>query len=169
VGKDTFFDFGFRNFDFGFILILDFKYLNANSGTQIKKSEIPHPKSEIQNLLLGMITIAIQGAEFFAYHGFYPEEQKLGTKFIVDIEVNFVPAGNIKEDKIGNTVDYEKVYQILVEQMKHTRKLIETVAQSIADDIKRKYPFIDSIKVTMKKVNPPLSGRVDHTSIIITA
>ncbi len=116
-----------------------------------------------------MITIAIQGAEFFAYHGFYPEEQKLGTKFIVDVEVNFAPAGNIKEDKIGNTVDYEKVYHILAEQMKHTRKLIETVAQSIADEIKHKYPFIDTIKVTMKKMNPPLEGRVDHTSIIITA
>jgi dihydroneopterin aldolase len=115
-----------------------------------------------------MITIAIQGAEFFAYHGFYPEEQKLGTKFIVDVEVSFKPAADIKEDKISNTVDYEKVYNIVRGQMEHTRKLIETVAQSIADAVKEKYPFVDNIKVTIKKLNPPLSGKVDCSSIIIT-
>jgi dihydroneopterin aldolase len=115
-----------------------------------------------------MITIAIQGAEFFAYHGFYPEEQKLGTKFIVDVEVNFKPLNDIKADKISNTVDYEKVYQMIAHQMKHTRKLIETVAQSIADDIKSLYPFVDGIRVIIKKKNPPLSGKVDYSSIIIT-
>jgi len=115
-----------------------------------------------------MITIAIQGAEFFAYHGFYPEEQKLGTKFIVDVEVNFKPLNDIKADKISNTVDYEKVYHMIVHQMKHTRKLIETVAQSIADDIKSHYPFVECIRVTIKKKNPPLSGKVDYSSIIIT-
>jgi dihydroneopterin aldolase len=115
-----------------------------------------------------MITIAIQGAEFFAYHGFYPEEQKLGTKFMVDVEVGFTPVGNIKEDKISNTVDYERVYNIVCEQMGHTRKLIETVAQSIAEGVKEKYPFVDRIKVTIKKLNPPLSGKVDYSSIVVT-
>ena len=49
-----------------------------------------------------MITIAIQGAEFFAFHGFYAEEQKLGTKFIVDVEVHFMPLNDIRADKISN-------------------------------------------------------------------
>ena len=114
-----------------------------------------------------MITIAIQGAEFFAYHGFYPEEQKLGTKFIVDVEVNFMPLNDIRADTISNTVDYEKIYNMIAEQMKHTRKLIETVAQSIADDIKAHYPFVESIRVCMKKLNPPLGGKVDYSAITI--
>jgi 7,8-dihydroneopterin aldolase/epimerase/oxygenase len=115
-----------------------------------------------------MITIAIQGAEFFAYHGFYPEEQKLGTKFIVDVEVDFTPVNNLKEDKIANTVDYEKLYKVVTRQMQQTRKLIETVAQSIADDIKEKYPFADKIQVSIKKLNPPLAGKVDYSQIVIT-
>jgi dihydroneopterin aldolase len=115
-----------------------------------------------------MITIAIQGAEFFAYHGFYPEEQKLGTKFIVDVEVDFKPIGDIKEDKIGNTVDYEKVYHIVCNEMNHTRKLIETVAQSIADGVKQKYPFAGRVKVTIKKSNPPLNGKVEYSGITIS-
>ena len=36
-----------------------------------------------------MITVALHGAEFFAKHGFYPEEQLLGCKFLVDIVVGF--------------------------------------------------------------------------------
>ena len=86
-----------------------------------------------------MITIAIHGAEFFAYHGFYPEEQKLGTKFMVDVEVTFRPAiAGIRQDNITHTVDYEQLYDIVCNEMKHARKLIETVAQSIADGIKEK-------------------------------
>ncbi|TWI98236.1 dihydroneopterin aldolase [Mucilaginibacter frigoritolerans] len=115
-----------------------------------------------------MITISILGAEFFAYHGFYPEEQKLGTKFIVDAEVSFKPLHDLKDDKISNTVDYEKVYNIIDHQMKQTRKLIETVAQSIADDIKEQYNFVDNIRVSIKKLNPPLNGKVDYSSIVIS-
>jgi len=115
-----------------------------------------------------MITIAIEGAEFFAYHGFYPEEQLLGTRFIVDASVDFTPADDLKKDKIANTVDYEKVYNIICEQMKQTRKLIETVAQSIADEIKEKYPFAEKVQVTIKKMNPPLAGKVDYSKIVIT-
>ncbi|WP_259069546.1 dihydroneopterin aldolase [Mucilaginibacter sp. X4EP1] len=115
-----------------------------------------------------MITISIHGAEFFAYHGFYVEEQKLGTKFIVDAEVSFTPLSNLKDDKIANTVDYEKVYGIVANQMAHTRKLIETVAQSIADDIKEQYKFVSKVTISIKKLNPPLNGKVEYSSIVIS-
>ena len=115
-----------------------------------------------------MMTIAIHGAEFFAYHGFYAEEQKLGTKFIVDVDVVFRPVtAGIRQDDISHTVDYEQLYDIVCNEMKHTRKLIETVAQSMADGIKAKYPFADSIRVELKKMHPPMAGKVDHSSVSI--
>ncbi|MES2107836.1 MAG: dihydroneopterin aldolase [Bacteroidota bacterium] len=115
-----------------------------------------------------MITISLQGAEFFGFHGFYPEEQKLGCKFIVDVDVNFEPLNNLKDDKLSNTVDYEQVYNIIDGQMKKTSKLIETVAQAIADEIKARFSFADSIRVSVKKLNPPLKGKVDYSNIVIT-
>jgi len=115
-----------------------------------------------------MMIIAIHGAEFFAFHGFYPEEQKLGTKFIVDVEVEFRPViAGIRQDDINHTVDYEQLYNIVCNEMKHTRKLIETVAQSIADGIKAKYPFADNIKVVLKKMHPPMPGTVDHSGVTV--
>ena len=116
-----------------------------------------------------MISISIHGAEFFAYHGFYPEEQKLGNKFLVDVEVSFLPLTNLKEDKLSNTIDYEQLYNMIDEQMKHTRKLIETVAQAIVDQIKDNYPVVEKIQISIKKLNPPLKGKVDYSCIIINA
>ena len=115
-----------------------------------------------------MIKIALHGAEFFAYHGFYPEEQKLGNCFLVDIEVRFMPAADLSEDKISNTVNYEHLYEIACDEMKQTKKLIDTVAQAILDKVKAKYGFADNIQVSIKKLNPPLGCKVEYTNVIIS-
>ena len=115
-----------------------------------------------------MIKIALHGAEFFAYHGFYPEEQILGTSFIVDIEVSFSPAADVKADEIENTVNYEHLYEIAREEMQEPKKLIETVAQSILDRIKAQYDHVDAIEVSIKKLNPPLGCKVGYSNVIIS-
>jgi len=114
-----------------------------------------------------MVEINLNDAEFFAYHGFYPEEQLLGSRFLVDISVSFMPAGDLKKDEIANTVNYEQLYNIAGDEMKHTRKLIETVGQSILESIKHHFPFVKSIRVCIKKMDPPLKGKVGHSNVVI--
>ncbi|WP_461452580.1 dihydroneopterin aldolase [Mucilaginibacter sp.] len=116
-----------------------------------------------------MVEINLNDAEFFAYHGFYPEEQLLGSRFLVDISVSFIPTGDLAEDEIHNTVNYEQLYNIACDEMKITRKLIETVGQAIAGDIRKKFSFVKSIKVAIKKMDPPLKGKVGHSSVVILA
>jgi dihydroneopterin aldolase len=115
-----------------------------------------------------MVTVELRGAEFFARHGFYPEEQLLGCKFLVDIAVGFIPVAELSQDKLSNTVNYEQLYQLTCLQMQHPRKLIETLAQSIIDDIKKEYSFVESITVSVKKINPPMRGKVDHSGVTIS-
>jgi dihydroneopterin aldolase len=115
-----------------------------------------------------MVEINLNDAEFFAYHGFYPEEQLIGSRFLVDISVSFSPTGNLGEDEIDNTVNYEQLYNIACDEMKNTRKLIETVGQSIFDAIKEKFPFVKNIRVCIKKMDPPLKGKVGHSNVVIT-
>src|SRR5947209_3908112 len=103
-----------------------------------------------------MNTISLHGAEFFAYHGFYPEEQKLGNKFVVDVDIDFVHSIGLNKDDISTTINYEQLYQIVEEQMSLTKKLIETVAQGVLDAIKEKFPAVKNVRVTVKKLNPPL-------------
>jgi dihydroneopterin aldolase len=115
-----------------------------------------------------MITVALHGAEFFSRHGFYPEEQLLGCNFLVDIAVGFIPVGDLNEDNLANTVNYEQLYTITQQQMQQPKKLIETLAQAIIDDIKKQYAFIETATVTIKKLNPPMRGRVAHSGVSIT-
>jgi dihydroneopterin aldolase len=111
--------------------------------------------------------VALNGAEFFAYHGFYPEEQKLGNCFIVDMEVEFTPTGNINEDDLANTVNYEQLYDIACEEMKTPKKLIETVAEAIINKIKKQYTFADRIEVNIKKLNPLVGAKTKYSSVTL--
>lgn len=111
--------------------------------------------------------IALHGAEFFAFHGFYPEEQKLGNWFVVDIDVEFAPTANISDDDLNNSVNYEQLYDIACEEMKLTKKLIETVAQAIIDEIKNQYAFVDRIQVRVKKMNPLVGAKTKYSSVTI--
>ncbi len=115
-----------------------------------------------------MVKVALQGIKFFAYHGFYPEEQILGNHFLVDVSVEFLQQHHFTDDEIAHTVNYEQLYQIVDAEMKHTRKLLETVVQGIIDRVKAAYPFAQTIKGGIRKLNPPLPGDVAASFIEIT-
>ena len=113
-----------------------------------------------------MIKIALHETRFFAYHGFYPEEHILGNHFLVDAEVEF-QSKNVDEE-IANTVNYEKLHSIVAEEMKQPRKLLETLAQDMVAKIRSAYPYLEIIKVAIKKLNPPLPGEVKCALVEIT-
>jgi 7,8-dihydroneopterin aldolase/epimerase/oxygenase len=113
--------------------------------------------------------VALHGAEFFAYHGLYPEEQYTGNCFIVDIEVEFEPSatGGISTDDLNDTVNYEDLYDIANQRMQQPQKLIETVATFIVEDIKARYTLAQKITVSIKKLNPLAGAKVKYTQITI--
>jgi dihydroneopterin aldolase len=115
-----------------------------------------------------MIKVALQGIKFFAYHGFYPEEQILGSHFVVDVSVEFAQQHHYVDDEIAHTVNYEQLYAMVDTEMKHTHKLLETVVQGIIDRAKAEYPFAAIIKASITKLNPPLAGEVASSFIEIT-
>lgn len=115
-----------------------------------------------------MMEVALHSAEFFARHGYYAEEQQLGNRFVVDIEVGFIPADNLAEDNLANTLNYERLYEIAEEEMSTNRQLLETVVQAIIDRLKAEFPFAVRILVRLKKLNPPLKGKVKSSAVTIT-
>ncbi len=115
-----------------------------------------------------MITVALKEVKFFAYHGFYAQEQVIGSHFVIDVQVEFLQQHHFNDDDIVHTVNYEQLYQIVDAEMKHTRKLLETVLQGIIDRIKTCFPFVENITASIKKLNPPLSGQVSYSFIEIT-
>lgn len=103
-------------------------------------------------------TVALKDVKFKAFHGFYPEEQLIGSHFSIDVEVTFTP--NTDTENLNVTVNYEEINAILTNAMKQTQKLLETVVKIIIDHILQKYPFVQTATVGIKKMNPPMPGEV---------
>lgn len=108
--------------------------------------------------------IGVKGAEFFAYHGFYDEEQKTGHTFIVDLEV-FFDYKSEEKDQLEHTVNYELLYDICKVEMNDISRLIETVAYRIIKKVQIDFPYLLGGKVIIQKKGPQLGGKVDRTVI----
>ncbi len=108
--------------------------------------------------------VAIQGAEFFAYHGFYDEEQKAGNWFIVGLEVELAEK-DMSTDDISLTVNYEQLYQICQSEMRQTQRLIETVAHRILQTVRQTFSDITGARVIIEKIAPQLGGKVAKSVI----
>ncbi|WP_276361042.1 dihydroneopterin aldolase [Daejeonella sp. H1SJ63] len=108
--------------------------------------------------------VSLEGVRFFAYHGFYPEEQLLGTEFMLDIEAETEVFGS-GDDEISNTVNYERLFQIASEEMNVPRKLIETVAHSILDKIRHEFLAVQMIRVKIRKMYPPMGAEIRNSGI----
>ena len=108
-------------------------------------------------------TVALKDVKCFALHGYYPEEQLIGNHFIVDLKTEFTPQGF--DDELYQTVNYEDLNLIILEEMKNTQKLLETVLNNIISKVIKLYPYIDKIEVGMKKLNPPMPGQIGYSFV----
>jgi 7,8-dihydroneopterin aldolase/epimerase/oxygenase len=107
--------------------------------------------------------VRLTNAIFYAYHGVGKAEHKVGARYEVDAEVyfDFTEAG--KNDKLSQTVDYERVYSA-ISQVVTSKKfyLIEAVAKKIADGLITDFSIISSLRVKVRKRNPPIGGVCDY-------
>lgn len=113
-----------------------------------------------------MTTIKLEGLDFYAHHGFYEEERKIGNKYTVDVvvtmgEVDFV------DDDLEKTVNYEQVYQIVSAQMKVSTKLLETIASKVNQKILDSIPLVSTVETTVSKHNPPIKGVCQFAKVSI--
>jgi len=108
-------------------------------------------------------TVALKEVKCYAFHGFYPEEQLIGTHFSVDVEVAFLPADETED--LQKTVNYEVINSIILEEMKNTQKLLETVVKHMLNKVLTIYPFLLSASVGIKKNHPAMLGEVGHSFV----
>ncbi|MFK7899609.1 MAG: dihydroneopterin aldolase [Cyclobacteriaceae bacterium] len=102
--------------------------------------------------------IRLEELEFFAYHGFYDEEQKVGNKYSADITVEVDLKAARNSDKLNDTVNYEDLYQVAKEEMATPSRLLEHIAERIIDKVHIQYPEIKMCEVSISKYNPPVGG-----------
>lgn len=103
--------------------------------------------------------VALEGLEFFAYHGHYDEEQKIGNKYGVDISVQTSSLDEAAtHDRLSETVDYERLYNIIQDEMRKPSRLLENIARRIITSVLDSFNQIEEVDVTISKFNPPIGG-----------
>jgi len=112
--------------------------------------------------------IYVNGMEFYGYHGVFPEENKLGQRFRVDVilETDLSKAG--QTDDLIYTVNYADIYeqckQIVEEKV---YKLVEAVAENIAETILEQFTIVERCTVKVTKPDPPIPGHYKSVAIEI--
>ena len=116
-----------------------------------------------------MSIISIDGMEFHSYHGCFPEEQHIGTKFIIDFYLEADTTEAESTDDLSKTINYQSVYTLVKYEMEVNSRLIENVGRRILDSIMKAFPEIRFAEICLSKMNPPLGGKVESVSVTISS
>lgn len=113
-----------------------------------------------------MDTLTLKSLRFKGYHGYYEEEREQGNDFEVDIifSADLRRAGTT--DQLDHTIDYQEALDIVKEVMHGpSLNLIETLSKKIGDRLFNAFPKVESLTVSVRKLNPPLDTETAYSEI----
>ena len=100
-----------------------------------------------------MLKIELDNMYFFAYHGTHEEEKSNGGNFDVSVSVGFEPRF-LPVKYMDETIDYEKLYDLIKQRMMIAEELLETVVTQLVQDILVAFPVVAEVTVKLKKHTP---------------
>ena len=110
-----------------------------------------------------LLTISLNNVRFRAFHGIHPEERQKGNDFVVNMTVEYLPKSSTIIS-LDETIDYASLFHIINTVMQKPVDLLETVAQTIVNNIQQQFPQVKTVSVCVEKLNPPIdkfSGSVE--------
>ncbi|MGL4956007.1 MAG: dihydroneopterin aldolase [Bacteroidales bacterium] len=114
-----------------------------------------------------MDIVSLEGMEFYAYHGCFAEEQKIGTYFLVDVALVTDVKQAARSDNLTDAIDYQKVYGLVKTEMQCPSHLLENVAERIAQSLLQYFTQMQEVRIKLAKRNPPIGGVVKQSSVSI--
>jgi dihydroneopterin aldolase len=112
--------------------------------------------------------IIMTGLQFYGYHGVFPEENKLGQRYQVDVELMLPLDKPGRSDRVEDTVNYAEAYEIIRNIVEgQVFKLIEALAEEIAAVLLQTYASIFEVTVRVLKPHPPVKMFFDGVKVEI--
>lgn len=116
-----------------------------------------------------MDSVIIKGLEVYCNHGVFPEENKLGQKFIVSAELSCDTREAGRTDELDKSIDYGKVCHFINNYMKaNTYNLIEAVAENLTKEMLLHIPGLREVTLEIKKPWAPIGLPLDTAAVKIT-
>ena len=114
-----------------------------------------------------MDTILIEQLEFYAYHGASDEEQTVGHRYAVDVELGVDTSIAGRTDSLSDTVNYAKVTHRIVEIGTSSQfRLLEALAAALTNAILNEFPG-DAVRLRVRKLHPPMAAIAASVGVTI--
>ncbi len=113
-----------------------------------------------------MDAIHLEDLAFFAYHGLFAEEAKLGQRFHIDLTC-WVDLQKVSEtDEYADTVCYASLVKTVETAVTETRfKMIERLAAQVIEAIFESDERIQKIRIRVHKPSAPLPVPTGKVSV----
>jgi dihydroneopterin aldolase len=112
--------------------------------------------------------IHIEGMEFYAFHGHFKEEQIVGNKFLIDVTLETDMEKPMESDNLKDAINYQRAYEIVKQEMQKKSHLLEHIAGRILNALHSEMEGIKKATVKVTKLNPPVGGRVNSVSLVVS-
>ena len=113
-------------------------------------------------------TIEIENMGFYAFHGCYDTEKRVGNHFLVSVRLDADLDRPAATDDLKTSVNYLDVYELIRAEMDVTSNILEHVAGRIIEAVYTRFPQLHKVTVKVSKLSPPLGGPVEKTSVVLT-
>jgi len=111
--------------------------------------------------------IILSNIRTYSFHGCMDEEEKIGAEFRTDIKVKTDMTQAAETDNLSYGLDYTRLNEIVMEEMKIRAKLMETVALRIINRVLKEFDIAKKVEVKVTKLNPPVGGNIEAVSVIL--
>lgn len=113
--------------------------------------------------------IKITDLEVFANHGVFPEENKLGQKFLISAVLYTDTRKAGKTDDLTASIHYGEVSAFITKYMKeHTYQLLERVAETLVEEMLKSISGLCKIDLEIKKPWAPVGLPLKTVSVKIS-
>lgn len=112
--------------------------------------------------------IEIEGMHFYAFHGHFESEQRVGNDFIVALKIETDCSLASISDNLDDALNYQTVYEIIKKEMSIPSHLLENVAKRILDSLYLNFESLKRAEVKISKMNPPMGGEIEKVSVILS-
>ncbi|MFH5832481.1 dihydroneopterin aldolase [Halalkalibaculum sp. DA3122] len=102
-------------------------------------------------------------------HGFYEKERREGNDFEVDLAFKLDLKTAARNDDLSKTLNYEEAEAVVREVMEGpSQKLIETLTLNIGEILFGRFPEVQHLKVSVRKLDPPLQAKTNYSEVTMT-
>jgi 7,8-dihydroneopterin aldolase/epimerase/oxygenase len=112
--------------------------------------------------------IFVNGLLVHGHHGVMAHEEKVGQRFVIDLELAIDLAEAGRSDKLADTVSYSAVVDTATRAFtRDSFRLVEAAAAAVADALIAGFPQVVSVRVTLHKPHAPIAAIFNDVGVSI--